>query len=181
MRSFGDVTAEYEALRHSVTGAGTTGGAIVVDRSARARATFAGPKARDVLAGLVTNEVVSLHPGEGCYAAALTPKGKIIADLRIFVRDEDVLVDVPPRAATGWWSMIRKYVNPRLSRYVDVSSATADVSVYGTRAHSVVAAALGVSRESLAEMTPFAHRTIEALGGPCSSPGSPMSRSKDSR
>lgn len=164
VRSFGDVPGEYEALRHSVVGSGTVRGAIVVDRSARARATFAGPKAREVLAGLVTNDVVSLHPGEGCYAAALTPKGKIIADVRIFVRDDDVLVDVPPRAAAGWWSMIRKYVNPRLSRYADISASTVDVSVYGTRAHSVLAPALDVSRESLQEMHPFAHLDLECFG-----------------
>lgn len=164
VRSFGDVAGEYDALRHSVTGAGSVRGAIVVDRSARSRATFAGGKAREVLAGLVTNDVVSLRAGEGCYAAALTPKGKIIADVRIFVRDEDVLVDVPQRAATGWWTMIRKYVNPRLSRYADVSGSTSDVSVYGTRAHSVVAPALGIPRESLSEMHPFAHREVECFG-----------------
>lgn len=164
VRSYGDVRGEYDALRHSVTGAGPSGGAIVVDRSARARATFAGAKAQEVLAGLVTNDVVALRPGDGCYAAALTAKGKIIADVRIFVREEDVLVDVPVRAATGWWAMIRKYVNPRLSRYRDISTETADVSVYGTRAHSVVAAALGVPRESLADMHLYAHRVVEAFG-----------------
>ncbi len=164
VRSYGDVRGEYEALRHSVTGAGPSGGAIIVDRSARARATFAGAKAQEVLAGLVTNDVVALRPGDGCYAAALTAKGKIIADVRIFVREDDVLVDVPVRAAPGWWAMIRKYVNPRLSRYRDVSTETADVSVYGTRAHSVVAAALGVPRDSLADMHPYAHRVVEAFG-----------------
>lgn len=164
VRSYGDVRGEYEALRHSVTGAAPSRGAIVVDRSARARATFAGAKAREVLAGLVTNDVVAIHPGDGCYAAALTPKGKIIADLRIFVRDDDVLVDVPVRAAAGWWAMIRKYVNPRLSRYRDVSIETVDVSVYGTRAHSVVAAALGVPRESLTDMHAYAHRAVDAFG-----------------
>ena len=164
VRSYGDVSAEYAALRHSVAGEGSGRGAVVVDRSARARATFAGVKAREVLTGLVTNDVLSLEPGDGCYAAALTAKGKIIADVRIFVRDDDVLVDIPPRASTGWWAMVRKYVNPRLSRYADVSAATADVSVYGTRAHAVVAAALGLPWESLSAMTPFAHRTVDALG-----------------
>lgn len=164
VRNYGDVRGEYEALRHSVTGAGPSDGAIVVDRSARARTTFAGAKAQDVLAGLVTNDVVALRSGDGCYAAALTAKGKIIADVRIFVRDDDVLVDVPVRAAPGWWAMIRKYVNPRLSRYRDVSAETADVSVYGTRAHSVVAAALGVPRESIADMHLYAHQVVEAFG-----------------
>jgi len=161
--SDGDVAGEYAALR-AIVAHTPIGGAIVVDRSARSRGTFAGAKAREVLTGLVTNDVLSLAPGEGCYAAALTPKGKLLADLRLFVRDEDVLVDVPPRAAAGWWAMIRKYVNPRLSRYADISEVTADLSVYGNRAHAVVSSVLGVPWESLAEMPPYTHRRVDALG-----------------
>ncbi|MCC6773462.1 MAG: folate-binding protein YgfZ [Gemmatimonadaceae bacterium] len=160
--NFGDVEGEYWALRRG--DAPGAGGAIVVDRSDRSRGTFAGGKAREVLTGLVTNDVLSLQPGTGCYAAALTAKGKILADVRIFVRDDDVLVDVPPRASAGWWTMVRKYVNPRLSRYADVSAETADLSVYGTRAHAVVAGALGLEWESLQAMDDFAHRAVESHG-----------------
>lgn len=160
--NYGDVEGEYWALRRG-NGPGT-GGAIVVDRSDRSRGTFAGGKAREVLTGLVTNDVLSLSPGTGCYAAALTAKGKLLADARIFVRDDDVLMDVPPRASTGWWAMVRKYVNPRLSRYADISAETADLSVYGVRAHAVVAAALGLEWESLQAMADFAHRSVDSLG-----------------
>jgi tRNA-modifying protein YgfZ len=163
VRSFGDVEGEYAALRHGASQS-LVGGAIVVDRSYRSRGTFAGAKARDVLTGLVTNDVLALSAGNGCYAVALTPKGKIIADVRIFVRDDDVQVDVPPRAAAGWWAMVRKFVNPRLSRYADVSAATCEVGVFGTRAHAVVAAALALPWEELAHMAPFAHRSLVALG-----------------
>ena len=62
--------AEYGALR---------AGALLVDHSARRLWTFRGAGARDTVAGLVTNDVVGLAPGHGCYAAALTPKGRIIA------------------------------------------------------------------------------------------------------
>ncbi|MFN8666619.1 MAG: glycine cleavage T C-terminal barrel domain-containing protein [Gemmatimonadaceae bacterium] len=165
---FGDWAAEYAALRHEVAPlphSRLSGGAIVVDRSYRSRGTFAGAKARDVLTGLVTNDVLALAPGEGCYAVALTPKGKILADLRLFVRADDVLVDLPPRAAAGWWGMVRKYVNPRLARYADITQQTAEVGVFGTRAHAVVAAALGVPWEELQRMPLFAHRTVDTAGG----------------
>lgn len=164
VRDYGDVAGEYAALRPVPGSPAGGGGAIVVDRTHRSRGTFAGAKARDVLTGLVTNDVLALAPSDGCYAAALTAKGKILADPRIFVRDDDVLVDVPPRAAAGWWAMIRKYVNPRLARYADISAATADVSVYGTRAHAVVASALALSWEELAHMGAYSHRTVEAFG-----------------
>lgn len=143
------VEREYAALRAS---------AMLVDRSSRARATFTGPKSADVLTGLFTNDVLALKPGDGQYAAALTPKGKILADLRVFATKDGFLVDLPERAAPGWWAMIRKYVNPRLSKYTDVTGALRDVGVYGTRARELVSGVTGLAPESLESLPPYGHR-----------------------
>ncbi|MDP1860318.1 MAG: glycine cleavage T C-terminal barrel domain-containing protein [Gemmatimonadaceae bacterium] len=146
---------EYTALRTS---------AIVIDRSQRSRGTFGGAKGAEVLTGLVTNDVLALVEGTGCYAAALTPKGKIIADVRIFLRTADVLVDVPPRAAAGWLSMVKKYVNPRLSRYQDVSDALFDLSVYGRSSASILAKALGTDDAPIMALSDFGHVVVIAWG-----------------
>ena len=132
-------------------------GAIVVDRSDRLRMTFSGDKAAESLNGLVTNEVVGLSPGKGQYAAALTPKGKIIADVRIFARESDLLVDVNAAAAPGWSGMIRKFVNPRLARYRDISSETGDVGVFGATAAAIVRLALGAH---VTDLPPYANITV---------------------
>lgn len=92
---------------------------------------FPGPKGAEVLNGLVTNEVTALAAGQGCYAVALTPKGKIIADLTILRRHDDLLVMVPAAAWNGWADMVRKYVNPRLTRYADVTGEWVRVDVIG--------------------------------------------------
>jgi folate-binding protein YgfZ len=42
------------------------------------------------LQGMVTNDVQKLSPGSGCYAAHLTPQGKIVAHMQILA-DEDAL------------------------------------------------------------------------------------------
>lgn len=131
---------------------------LVVDRSARTRMTFSGAKAAESLTGLVTSDVLSLVPGRGQYAAALSPKGKVIADLRIFARDGDLLVDMNPAAASGFVAMIRKYVNPRLARYVDVTATTTDLGVFGDGAGGVVAAVLGADQPVGAES--FSHTTV---------------------
>src|SRR5262249_4388149 len=99
--AYADVAAEYAALRRH---------AIVVDRSHRGRMRFSGAKAGEVLTGLVTNDVLAIQPGQGQYAAALTPKGKIIADVRLFADAGSYLVDVPPRAWPGWVAMVKKFV-----------------------------------------------------------------------
>src|SRR3712207_1231016 len=98
--TYSSVTAEYEALRTR---------AVVVDRSQRARMRIAGPSAAETLTGLITNDVVALEAGHGHYAAALTPKGKIVADVRVFREDDGFVVDTGPRAAEGWLSLVRKY------------------------------------------------------------------------
>jgi folate-binding protein YgfZ len=136
-------------------------GALVFDRSARTRGVFPGAKAAEVLNGLVTNDVAALEAGRGLHAAALTPKGKVIADVRIFRRAEDFLVDAPAAAAPGWWTMVHKYVNPRLTRYREVSGELGDVSVFGRRAMELVAALTG---ESLADVPMYSHRTTEVSG-----------------
>jgi len=132
-------------------------GAVWFDRSARTRTRFAGPKAAEVLNGLVTNDVTALTPGQGQYAAALTPKGKIVADLRILVFDGSVLVDLVPAAGPGWQSLVRKYVNPRLSKYTDETEALADIGVFGPRAADTLARALGANASALQALEPYHH------------------------
>ncbi len=149
-------SAEYAQLR---TDAG------LVDRSDRLRMTFIGAQAAATLTGLCTNDVLALQPGHGQYAAALTAKGKIVADLRVFHRAADgFLVDVPAAAAAGFTAMVRKYVNPRLARYADVSASMLCVGVAGPHARHVVAHALACSPSTIDLLPSFAHGEVPFLG-----------------
>ncbi len=58
-------------------------GCGLLDRSDRGKLALTGPGAVDFLNGQVTNELLTLRPGGGCYAAFLTHKGKMLGDLRI--------------------------------------------------------------------------------------------------
>lgn len=153
--SYAGVATEYEALHRL---------AVVFDRSHRGRMRFSGAKAGEMLTGLVTNDVLSLTAGQGQYAAALTPKGKIIADLRIFREESSFLVDAPPRAAEGWLATVRKYVNPRLSPYVDETATSRALGVFGVSARIVVGEMTGVSSSALGVLPPYAHITAAIDG-----------------
>jgi folate-binding protein YgfZ len=149
--------AEYERLH---TDAG------MVDRSDRLRMTVRGSRAAETLTGLVSNDVLALQPGHGAYAAALTAKGKIIADVRIFCRrSDDFLLDVPAAASGGFLAMMIKYVNPRLATYADDSSRLACLGVVGPHARQVVAHALGTSPSEFDLLPPYAHVDAEFGGG----------------
>lgn len=113
---------------------------LFVDRSTRTRMALEGDRGREVLNGLVTNDVSALAVGSGAYAAALTPKGKLLTDLRVFARETDLLIDVPAAGAASWWGMVRKYINPRLARYVDLTETLTELLVFGTGAEDAVRA-----------------------------------------
>lgn len=144
--------AEYARLRDD---------AGLVDRGPRLRMVFDGEQAGASLTGLLTNDVLALQPGHGQYAAALTPKGKVLADVRIFRRATgDFLVDVPPAAAAGFSAMVRKYVNPRIARYADVSGTLACLGVVGPHARQVVAHALACSPATFDLLPPYASADV---------------------
>ena len=132
-------------------------GALFFDRSDRMRIRISGPKAAELVTGMVTNDVSSLQPGEGQYAAALTAKGKIVADLRIFALEDALLIDTSAAAAPGWKEMVRKYINPRIAPYHEVTSEMADFGVFGRAARSVVSRALDVDDKDLAALAPYGH------------------------
>jgi folate-binding protein YgfZ len=153
--SYAGVSTEYEALRQH---------AIVVDRSHRGRLRFSGDKAGETLTGLVTNDVLSLAPSQGQYAAALTAKGKIVADLRIFRDEDSYLVDCPTRASDAWTTMVRKYVNPRVAPYQDESATIKDLGVFGVGARLVVGEMTGASSSALGVLPAYAHVSVAIDG-----------------
>jgi tRNA-modifying protein YgfZ len=165
---YGDPEGEYAAL-------GT--GALLVDRSHRGRVRISGPKAAEMITGLVTNDVMSLAPGQGQYAAALTPKGKIVADVRIFALAssptlslstpaavDSLLVDAPTRAAAGWLDMVRKFINPRVAPYRDETDALGDLGVFGPQARRIVGDVTGVAGTVLSALPHYAHVSAEVDG-----------------
>lgn len=46
------------------------------------------------LQGLLTNDVERLTPGSGCYAAYLTPQGRMIADMHLLAEADRIVVDL---------------------------------------------------------------------------------------
>src|SRR3954470_14643748 len=112
---------EYSALHN---------GALFFDRTDRLRMRVSGAKARELVTGMVTNDVSALSAGEGQDAAALTPKRELVADLRIFAFDDSLLIDTSAAAAAGWNELVRKYINPRLAPYHDLTSELSDIGVF---------------------------------------------------
>jgi len=80
-----------------------------LDRSERGKLALTGGSAKEFLQGQVTNDVESLSPGTGCYAAFLTPKGKMLGDLRILDTGTELLLDTERVALQDLFNMIRRF------------------------------------------------------------------------
>ena len=150
------MTAGYRAARE---------GAAWADRSDRTRMTFGGAKAAETLNGILTNEIVALRPGSGCYAAALTPRGKVVADVRVFAREGSFVVDTSPAAGAGFVAMIRKYVNPRLASYRDLTTESATIAAFGPAAAGIIADVCGIPEPTLRGLAPYAHAALSGVDG----------------
>ena len=81
----------------------------LLDRSERGKLALTGSDAAGFLQGQVTNDVEGLSAGGGCYAAFLTPKGKMLGDLRILATDGELLLDTERVALQALFNMIRRF------------------------------------------------------------------------
>jgi folate-binding protein YgfZ len=81
----------------------------LLDRSERGKLALSGSDAKSFLQGQVSNDVEGLAPGTGCYAAFLTPKGKMLGDLRILDAGDELLLDTERVALQELFNMIRRF------------------------------------------------------------------------
>jgi folate-binding protein YgfZ len=86
-----------------------TEGVGLLDRSERGKLALTGAGAKEFLHGQVTQEITGLTPGHGCYAAFLTPKGKMLGDLRVLDSGGELLLDTERSALQALFNMIRSY------------------------------------------------------------------------
>ena len=86
-----------------------TEGCGLVDRSERGKLALTGADAKTFLQGQVSNDVEALLPGTGCYAAFLTPKGKMLGDLRVLDAGDEILLDTERVALQELFNMVRRF------------------------------------------------------------------------
>jgi folate-binding protein YgfZ len=81
----------------------------MLDRSERGKLALSGGEAKSFLQGQISNDVEDLEPGAGCYAAFLTPKGKMLGDVRVLDAGEELLLDTERAALQELFNMVRRF------------------------------------------------------------------------
>jgi folate-binding protein YgfZ len=114
-----------------------------IDKTGRGRLRVEGRDAGTFLHALLSNDILSLRPGQGAYATYLTPQGRLIADLAVYHRGDHFLADVPPGQAAPLAARLDNVIFTEDVRVSDVSDRFVHLGVSGGAAEVVVARALG--------------------------------------
>lgn len=111
-------------------------GLAVAERSDRVRLRVSGRSPAAMLNGIVTNRLPApatpvepgVWTGRGWFSAILTPKGRMITDLRVFPGDAPdapgaLLLDLPSAGLAGTLEHFGRFLPPRLARAERVDGA----------------------------------------------------------
>lgn len=126
---YGDVAAEESAL---------AGSAGVLDLSFRGRLCLLGKDRARFLHGQVTNDVLKLSSGMGCYAALVTGKGRLESDLNIHALENELLLDFEPGLTEGIVARLDHHIIADDVQVVDVAPHYGLLSIQGPRAGDVL-------------------------------------------
>jgi folate-binding protein YgfZ len=124
---------EYQALQE---------GAGLLDRRARGRLQLTGSDRRGYLHGLLTNDIAALGPGAGCYAALLTPQGRMVSDMRVSELGDRLLIDLPGSTAGSVAQRLSDFIFSEDVEVQDVGSSLGHLGLYGPRAAEALESAL---------------------------------------
>lgn len=113
----------------------------VLDLGYRSRLCVTGADRQRFLHGQVTNAVKDLRPGDGCYAALVTAKGRMVSDLQIHCLKDELLLDLEPGCGTTVRERLEAYVIADDAQIVDVTPHYTLWSLQGPAAAEVLAAA----------------------------------------
>jgi folate-binding protein YgfZ len=125
---------DYDALR---AGAGI--GAV----SARAQLAVAGKDRAAYLQGLLTNDIQALAPGTGCYAAWLSPQGRMITDLHVLESGDMILLDVPAALAPAVLQKLDQFLFTEDVQLASLAEDLTGIWVHGPAAGKTLAGVIG--------------------------------------
>lgn len=126
---YGDWRAEYDALRQN---------AAVFDFSFRSRLCLLGADRQRFLHGQVTNNIKDLAPGQGCYAALVSARGKLQSDLFVYRLEDEILLDFEPGFTALVTERLEKFIIAEDVQIADVAPHYGLLSVQGPKAADVL-------------------------------------------
>ncbi|MDH5347929.1 MAG: aminomethyl transferase family protein, partial [Nitrospira sp.] len=98
---YGDITAEHRAIRQAVG---------IADLSHRGKLRVTGEDRVKWLQSVISNDILSLQPGQGRYSGFLTHKGKMLTYLRLYLQKEAVVLEDVGEIGDATFQALRKFL-----------------------------------------------------------------------
>jgi folate-binding protein YgfZ len=90
------------------------------------------------LQGLLTNDIQALTPGAGCYAAWLTPQGRMLTDLHVFESGDMILLDVPAAELAATLQRLDQFLFSEDVQLADLAGTLTSVWIHGSKAAALL-------------------------------------------
>ncbi len=147
---------EYTAIRE---------GAALEIQHDRARIAVSGRDRATYLQGLLTNDIQALTPGAGCYAAWLTPQGRLTTDMHVLESGDMILLDVPEVTLASVLQRLDQFIFSEDVQLGDLTASLAQLAVHGPGAADVVERVIG-GPTGLAGWPQYRNARTELAGAP---------------
>lgn len=131
----------------------------------RRQLAVSGPDRKTFLHGLLTNDIQALQPGTGCYAAWLSPQGRMLTDMHVLEQDGTILLDVPAETAGATLQRLDQCLFSEDVRLESMADTLTGVWLHGPKAAAVLETVLEEAH-GLAGWDDYRHRTLEFQGEP---------------
>ena len=149
---FTDPYQEHHTVRQGVG---------VVDLSHRGRLRLTGNDRAVYLHRIISNDVEGLAVGEGNYATILTNRGKIIADMNVYVFEDSIGIETNAETTSILYQELDKYLIADDVTIEDFTERTGVVGVHGPRSAELLQEAYGFDVRDLPEY----HSLVDEIEG----------------
>ena len=123
----------------------------IIDLTGRGKLTISGKDHLKLLQGMLTNDMVKLEEGSGNHVAALTVKGRMLADIRAFKFEDIMIFDLE----AGQQTVLAEHLNKfKLSYRAEIKDTTEDYlhfHICGPESANVVERVFNIDTSGLSE------------------------------
>jgi len=138
---YGEWGSEYQAVRHTVG---------LSDLSHRGKIRVTGDDRVKWLQGLISNDILPLQPGQGCYSSFLTHKGKMLGYFRVYSLSGSLWVEDVGEVGDATFQALRKFLLYGIkAKMENCAESWGLLLVSGPHACSTVNDAFGVDMNDL--------------------------------
>lgn len=141
---YGNAVAEHGAVRQAVG---------IADLSHRGKIKVTGDDRLKWLQSVISNDVLSLQPGQGCYSSLLTHKGKMLTYFRLYMQIEAVMLEDVGEIGETTFQALRKFLlYGTKAKMENCAESWGLLLISGPKAPHVIQSAFGVDVVDLQPM-----------------------------